>query len=73
MKNLKTEIRIAHVSEIQSLRQLVLWPHKTIDQCVLDSDHDIETFHVASFSGAVRWYINLAKRINRKMELQGSF
>ena len=49
MKNLKTEIRLALVSEIQSLRQLVLWPHKNLNQCVLDSDHALNTFHVASF------------------------
>lgn len=46
---MKTEIRLAHATEIQSLRKLVLWPHKSFEECVLESDFHPETFHVASF------------------------
>ena len=31
--------------EIQQLRNEVLWPHKTFEQCVLETDHLPSTFH----------------------------
>jgi ribosomal protein S18 acetylase RimI-like enzyme len=31
--------------EIQQLRNEVLWPHKTFEQCVLGTDHLPSTFH----------------------------
>jgi predicted N-acetyltransferase YhbS len=49
MTKLKTEVRLASVNEIQSLRHAVLWPHKSFENCILESDTAQDTFHVGCF------------------------
>ena len=39
------QAQILHPEEIQQLRNEVLWPHKTFENCILDTDRLSTTFH----------------------------
>lgn len=39
-------VEIVPVEEIKTLRQLVLWPHLTIEGCEIDPDRLEDTYHV---------------------------
>jgi len=39
------QAQILHSEEIQQLRNEVLWPHKTFENCILDTDRLPNTFH----------------------------
>jgi predicted N-acetyltransferase YhbS len=41
----KGQAKILQPEEIQQLRKEVLWPHKSFENCVLDSDRLPSTFH----------------------------
>ena len=39
------QVQILHPEEIQQLRNEVLWPHKTFENCILETDRLSTTFH----------------------------
>ena len=39
------QVELLHPQDIQQLRNEVLWPHKSFEQCILDTDHLSTTFH----------------------------
>jgi hypothetical protein len=39
-------VEIVSTSELQELRQLVLWPHLTVEECIIEPDEIDSTYQV---------------------------
>lgn len=59
--------------EIQQLRNEVLWPHKTFEQCVLETDHLPSTFHFgAQVDGITVACVTLQRESTDKLKQDSS-
>lgn len=60
--------------EIQQLRNKVLWPHKSFEQCVLETDHLPSTFHFGvKVDGLTVATVTLQQEKNQRLQQEKQY
>ena len=60
--------------EIQQLRNEVLWPHKSFEQCVLETDHLPSTFHFGvKVDGRTVATVTLQQEKNQRLQQEKQY
>jgi len=68
------QVKILQPEEIQQLRNEVLWPHKSFENCILDTDRLSTTFHFGmKIDGLVIATVTLQKERSSKLPQENHY